>query len=201
MTDRLRYLRQAKAIPGEETAYVLTRRTVHEQRFVIRPCTENDLPMIMLIQRRVRRRVPSRSLYVMSPRRHVLESIRKDYAIGAWKGKRLVGFSMVLSLRETDRNLAYDLGYDPDYALRCATFDGAWIDPAYQGYGLQQCFCMERERYARSIGATEILTCTSPQNYACRRTLEKCGHTAIAERTLFGGERRVIYSKKLFPLE
>ena len=156
MTDRLRYLRQAKAIPGEETAYVLTRRTVHEQRFVIRPCTENDLPMIMLIQRRVRRRVPSRSLYVMSPRRHVLESIRKDYAIGAWKGKRLVGFSMVLSLRETDRNLAYDLGYDPDYALRCATFDGAWIDPAYQGYGLQQCFCMERERYARSIGAAEM---------------------------------------------
>ena len=60
---------------------------------------------------------------------------------------------------------------------------------------------MERERYARSIGAAEILTCTSPQNYACRRTLEKCGHTAIAERTLFGGERRVIYSKKLFPLE
>ena len=83
MTDRLRYLRQAKAIPGEETAYVLTRRTVHEQRFVIRPCTENDLPMIMLIQRRVRRRVPSRSLYVMSPRRHVLESIRKDYGKAA----------------------------------------------------------------------------------------------------------------------
>ena len=131
------------------------------------------------------------------PARQVKESLEKDFTLGAWCGRRMVGFAMMLSLRETDRNLAYDLGYDPSYALQCATFDGAWIDPHFQGYGLQQCFCLERERYARIIGAAEILTCTSPQNFACRRTLEKCGHEAVAERILFGGNRRVIYSKKL----
>ncbi len=182
---------------GQEQAYVLTKRITHEQQFILRRCTRKDLPAIMLIQHRVRRQVPSRSLYVVTPRKQVAESIEKDFALGAWSGRRLVGFAMVLSLRETERNLAYDLGYDPEYALRCATFDGAWIDPRYQGYGLQVCFCMERERYARRIGAAEILTCTSPQNHACRRTLEKCGHVPVREMELFGGERRVIYSKKL----
>ena len=52
-------MRFEKRAPREETAYVLTRRTVHEQKFVIRPCTERDLPRIMLIQRRVRHKVPS----------------------------------------------------------------------------------------------------------------------------------------------
>ena len=183
--------------PEQERAYVLTKRITHEQQFVLRRCTRRDLPAIMLIQHRVHRKVPSRALYVVTPRRQVAESIEKDFTLGAWSGRRLVGFAMVLSLRETDRNLAYDLGYDPAYALKCATFDGAWVDPRYQGYGLQQCFCMERERYARRVGAAEILTCTSPQNHACRRTLEKCGHVTVAERDLFGGERRVIYSKKL----
>lgn len=182
---------------GQEQAYVLTKRITHEQQFILRRCARKDLPAIMLIQHRVRRQVPSRSLYVVTPRKQVAESIEKDFALGAWSGRRLVGFAMVLSLRETERNLAYDLGYDPEYALRCATFDGAWIDPRYQGYGLQVCFCMERERYARRIGAAEILTCTSPQNHACRRTLEKCGHVPVREMDLFGGERRVIYSKKL----
>ena len=182
---------------GQEQAYVLTKRITHEQQFILRRCTRKDLPAIMLIQHRVRRQVPSRSLYVVTPRKQVAESIEKDFALGAWSGRRLVGFAMVLSLRETERNLAYDLGYDPEYALRCATFDGAWIDPRYQGYGLQVCFCMERERYARRIGAAEILTCTSPQNHACRRTLEKCGHVPVREMELFGGERRGIYSKKL----
>jgi len=182
---------------GSETAYVLTKRVTHEQRFVLRRCTRRDFPAIQLIQLRVRRKVPSRSLYVMTPRRDILESLKKDYCIGAWDGSRLVGFAMVLSLRETDRNLAYALGYDPEYALRCVTFDGAWIDPQYQGYGLQQCFCLERERYARRIGAAEILTCTSPNNHACRRTLEKCGHELVAQRNLFGGVPRVIYSKQL----
>ena len=187
----------ASPFPEEEIAYVLTKKVTHEQLFVLRRCERRDLPAIMLIQRRVRRRIPSRSLYVMTPRSQVVESIRKDYAIGAWDGRRLAVFAMMLSLRETDRNLAYELGYDPKYALRCATFDGAWIDPRYQGYGLQQCFCLERERYAREMGAVEILTCTSPQNHACRRTLGKCGHLPVAERDLFGGERRVIYSKKI----
>ena len=182
---------------GQEQAYVLTKRITHEQQFILRRCTRKDLPAIMLIQHRVRRQIPSRSLYVVTPRKQVAESIEKDFALGAWSGRRLVGFAMVLSLRETERNLAYDLGYDPEYALRCVTFDGAWIDPRYQGYGLQVCFCMERERYARRIGAAEILTCTSPQNHACRRTLEKCGHVPVREMELFGGERRVIYSKKL----
>lgn len=183
--------------PGQERAYVLTKRVTHEQPFILRRCTRRDLPAIMLIQHRIRRKVKSRSLYVATPRHQVAESLKKDFTLGAWSGRRLVGFAMVLSLRETDRNLAYDLGYDPEYALQCATFDGAWIDPRYQGYGLQQCFCLERERYARRVGAAEILTCTSPQNHACRRTLEKCGHVAVAERLLFGGEKRVIYSKKL----
>ena len=183
--------------PEEEKAFVLTKRIAHEQQFVLRRCTRRDLPAIMLIQHRVRRKVRSRSLYVMTPRHQVAESLKKDFTLGAWSGRRLVGFAMVLSLREMKRNLAYDLGYDPEYALKCATFDGAWIDPRFHGYGLQQCFCMERERYARRIGAAEILTCTSPQNHACRRTLEKCGHVPVRELDLFGGERRMIYSKKL----
>lgn len=183
--------------PGQERAYVLTKRITHEQRFILRRCARQDLPAIMLIQHRVRRKVSSRSLYVTTPRKQVAESIEKDFTLGAWSGRRLVGFAMVLSLRETERNLAYALGYEPEHALRCATFDGAWIDPRYQGYGLQMCFCLERERYARRVGAAEILTCTSPQNHACRRTLEKCGHAPIREVELFGGERRVIYSKKL----
>jgi len=180
-----------------EKAFVLTKRIIHERSFTVRPCVRRDLPAILFIQRRVCRRVPDRSLYVPTPKQQVAESLEKDLTLGAWRGRRMVGFAMMLSLRDTDRNLAHALGYDPTYALRCATFDGAWIDPHFQGYGLQQVFCMERERYARTMGAAEILTCTSPQNYACRRTLEKCGHQPVAERELFGGQRRVIYSKKL----
>lgn len=190
-------IREQELRPKEEKAFVLTKRVTHEQQFILRRCTLRDLPAIMLIQHRVRRKVGSRSLYVMTPHHQVAESLKKDFALGAWSGRKLVGFAMVLSLRETERNLAYALGYEPEYALRCATFDGAWIDPRYQGYGLQMCFCLERERYARRVGAAEILTCTSPQNHACRRTLEKCGHAPIREVELFGGEHRVIYSKKL----
>ena len=65
--------------PEEEKAFVLTKRITHEQQFVLRRCTRRDLPAIMLIQHRVRRKVGSRSLYVMTPRHQVAESLKKDF--------------------------------------------------------------------------------------------------------------------------
>ena len=175
----------------------LTREESPDLTFVLKTAELADVPSIMAVQDKVRQKVPDRYAYVETSEEDVRESIEQDVAVVARHGGRIVGFAMALSLRETERNLARALGYPPERELRCATFDGAWIDPEYQGYGLQSCFCAERERIAKEMGAAEILVCTSPINHACRRTLAENGMEMIAELPLFGGQPRLVYRKSI----
>jgi|GEM_PF-11785 len=175
----------------------LSREESPDLTFVLSMATPDDVPAIMAVQDKVRQKVPDPYAYVETSEEDVRESIEKDVAVVARHGDRIVGFAMALSLRETERNLAWALGYPPERALRCVTFDGAWVDPEFQGYGLQSCFCAERERIAKEMGAAEILVCTSPVNYACRRTLTGSGMELVAERSLYGGQPRLVYGKSI----
>ncbi len=167
----------------------------------LRRCLPEELDAIMRIQDKVVEKVPDRYSYVATSREDVAESLRHDVCLGAYhhvdNADRLVGFTILLTLRDTERQLSHCLGYDRDYGRRCATNDGTWIDPAYQGYGLQFWFSREKDLIAEKMGAAELLACTSPVNHACRRTLTKNGYQVIAERLLYGGYPRLIFSKKI----
>ncbi len=167
----------------------------------IRLCRPDELDEIMRIQDRVVERVPDSYAYIATSREDVAESLRHDICLGAYhnfKGRdRLAGFTILLALRETGRHLSHCLGYSREYSRLCTTNDGTWVHPDYQGYGLQFWFSKEKDLIARRMGAAELLACTSPVNLACQRTLSKNGYEIIAEKPLYGGYPRLIFSKKL----
>jgi hypothetical protein len=167
----------------------------------LRRCLPEEIDDIMHIQDKVIEKVPDRYSYVVTCREDVAESLSHDICLGAYhrinNTDRLVGFTILLALRDTERHLSHCLEYQSEYKRVCTTNDGTWIDPEYQGYGLQFWFSREKDLIARSMGAVELLACTSPVNYACQKTLSKNGYRVIAEKLLYGGYPRLIFSKKI----
>ncbi len=177
--------------------HIFSREASPDLSLKIKRCTLDDLNDIMRIQDKVIAQIPDKFAYVDTSREDVAESLILDICIGAYHDTRLVGFTILMSLRNSDRHLSHYLDYDNDYKRYCTTNDGTWVDPEYQGYGLQFWFSKEKDIIAKRIGAKELLACTSPVNYACQKSLTKNGYKVIAERALYGGYQRLIFSKKV----
>ena len=174
-----------------------SRRESPDLTLTIRLCVPSDLEAVMAMQRRVVARITDPLLYVETPREEVVESLEQDICLGAFDGERLAGFTMLLALRDTDRCLSRYLDYPEYYRRRCTTNDGTWVDPDYQGYGLQYWFSRAKDRIAAGMGASELLACVAPHNHASRRSLVKNGYAVVGQRVLYGYYPRMILSKKL----
>jgi GNAT superfamily N-acetyltransferase len=196
ITTRTIHNKQSESIKFEGVKmYAVSRRNSPDIEVMFRACVPEDVPDILRIQEKVRKLIPDSYSYIETTEEDIRESIEVDVTIGAWHDDRMVGFTMLLALRDTERNLAHSLGYAPEYALQCATNDGTWVDPEYHGYGIQYWFIVERDRLGVKMGAKELLTCTSPINYACQRNFLKNGYEIIDKMPLYGGHPRVIIRK------
>ena len=163
---------------------------------LVRDSRRAELDAIMDMQDRVAARITAPELYVPTSRADVEESMAEDFCFGAYlPDGTIVAFTILLKLRDTPRNLAHHLGYAPDYALRCATADGTWVDPAYRGYGLQFYFSQLKDHLARQMGAAELLACTSPANIGSLTSLRRNGYQAVSRQPLYGGYDRVVLRK------
>ncbi|NMA37999.1 MAG: hypothetical protein GX942_06795 [Papillibacter sp.] len=177
--------------------HTFSRASSPDLSLIIKKCSLDDLDDIMDLQDKVIAQIPDKFRYIDTSREDVAESLIHDICIGAYLDIKLVGFTILLSLRDTDRHLAHHLDYEDDYKRYCTTNDGTWVDPEYQGYGLQFWFSKEKDIIAKKIGARALLACTSPVNFACQRSLTKNGYRVVAEKPLYGGYQRLIFSKKV----
>ena len=166
----------------------------------VRDCLPGELDAIMSMQDRVDALISDPARYVYTSRQDVAESMALDHSFGAYlPDGTIVAYTILLKLRHTPRNLAHKLGYTPDYALRCATADGTWVDPDYRGYGIQYYFSQLKDDLAREMGAAELLACTAPDNIGSLTSLQRNGYLIIDRQPLYGGYDRVILSKKVTP--
>ena len=166
----------------------------------VRDCVPEEVDAIMAMQDRVAALIPDPALYVYTSREDVAESMTEDYSFGAYlPDGTIVAYTILLKLRDTPRNLAHKLGYAPDYALRCATADGTWVDPDYRGYGIQYYFSRLKDGLARDMGALELLACTAPNNIGSLTSLTRNGYRIVDRQPLYGGYDRLILSKKAEP--
>jgi RimJ/RimL family protein N-acetyltransferase len=166
-------------------------------RVDIRACGPQDLEEVVALQRAVMGDVAHSELYAPTSREEFEESLRLDHALGAYDGQRLIGYSQLLSLRETSRNLAHDLGDPPEVGRVSATWDGVFVDARYRGYGIMAEFGRIQDGIARAMGAQRILVCVSPENAASLRSIENCGFERVREMALYGGRRRLVLQKSL----
>ncbi len=180
-------------------AYVKTRmfskHGAPDLRLTIKRCEPAEIDSIMDMQSKIISLIPDKFTYVDTSREDVAESLLHDICLGAYNSSKLVGFTILMALRESERHLSHLLDYSEDHKRRCTTNDGTWIDPEYQGYGLQYWFSKEKDLIARQLGAAELLACTSPINHASQRSLRKNGYNVVLKTLLYGGVERLIFSK------
>ena len=164
---------------------------------IIKRCMPREIDSIMAIQKKIINLVPDKYSYIDTSKEDVEESLLHDICLGAYHGSKLIGFTILMALRESKRHLSHFLGYSEAHKRRCTTNDGTWIDPEYQGYGLQYWFSKEKDHIAKHMGAAELLACTSPINHASQHSLRKNGYSVVLKAPLYGGVERLIFSKMI----
>jgi GNAT superfamily N-acetyltransferase len=164
---------------------------------LIRFCGKSDIDEILTLQTQVYKSVPAKETFVLTTAEELDESLDADVCIGAFHYGKLIAFSLMVTDPCSARNLGWHLDYGQERCSRCVTYDTTFVDPAYQGYGLQKMFIKLKDRIATNMGAVEALATVSPNNIKSLRNLERNGFTTVAQKTMYGDFDRLIMRKQL----
>ncbi len=116
----------------------LQKRKRNRVPFEFRRCTAEDLAAIFALQERVVHALPTPELFARTTEAELAESLELDFCLGAYASGTLAMVSIMVSNRISPRNLGVYLGYEEARLLQTVTYDTAFVDPAFRGYGLQR---------------------------------------------------------------
>ena len=130
--------------------------------FEIRTLGFDSVPAILGLQERACEQIVDKSLFYPLSRAELIESLYLDTVLGVFAPEgSLAGFAVLVSGRDSSRNLAVDAGEQPCGVL---TFDVVVTDPKWRGFGIQRHLTDCAVSLARSSGYRTILATVSPKN-------------------------------------
>lgn len=160
----------------------------------IRYCIMKDLDSIMELQKRVDDGMNEHDWFVSTPREeNALFLAAPNAIIGVFDNERLIAYGSVGFSGKAGDNLGWDLDWQEEKVLRCATLDTIVVDSAYRGLGLQRTlieFCVEHAR--KIMPDCIILTTICPDNIYSLRNATSSGFEILIRKQKYGGVDRYI---------
>ncbi len=163
----------------------------------IRLCREEEIDVINGLQLRVYDSIENKDTFVLTTKEELSESLSRDICLGVYDGERLIAFTLLIVTRDSPRNLGFSLGYEKSKCLKCVTNDTTFVDPDYQGYGVQRRLLEIKYAIASKVGAEEILATVSPENAVSLRNMISEGFEVASDKTMYGGYKRFIVRRKI----
>lgn len=159
------------------------------QTLAVRQASFRELSKIAALQDSIS--VPlSNDIYCPLTREELLESLHLDLVLGVFaEGERLVAAAIIVKCRESDRNLAHDLGTDPGTTM---TFDAVFVDPDRRGLGLQRALIQQAVAIAKSKGIRTIGATVSPDNPHSLDNFLAEGFSIKATKSKYGSTRHLL---------
>lgn len=181
----------------EENKLNFSKKNGSEIEMTIKRCGTEHVENVISLQNRVYGSIKDKNTFVSTTIEELTESLLLDACFGAFINDSLIAFTLMVVNRECLRNLGFYLGYGPEMRLQCVTYDTTFIDPQYNGYGLQRFFIALKDSCARDLGATQALATVSPDNTYSIQNLLSSGFEIAAEKPMYGGFQRCILRKAL----
>lgn len=160
----------------------------------IRSCTIQDLDAVMELQKRVDDGMNIHEWFISTPREENARFLAAPNAIiGIFDNEKLIAYGSVGFSGKADENLGWDLDWQEEKVLRCATLDTIVVDSAYRGLGLQRKLIELCVNHARNIlSDCIILTTICPDNIYSLRNALSSEFEILTRKQKYGGVDRYI---------
>ena len=134
------------------------------------------------------------SVFSSPSNEEILESIDKDIVYGVFHHNKLIGFSILIEDRNSERDLS---NYYPKYKKEdVISFDNVEIRKEYRGYGLEKELINLSLEEAKKRKKKHVLAVVSKDNVASFSSFKKCGFKVLREDIpIYGTTRELIEYK------
>lgn len=167
--------------------------SVNYSKFLIKPCTEEDLSKILDIQEQTFKQLGETDILRRNTPEMLQECLKFPHVtLGAWHNGDLAAFS-VLYFPEEEENLAKLLDNEDTLNLVSANYKLCIVKSEYRGNSLQYLLGTELIKIARERNV-KLLCCTaSPHNPYSIKNIEKMGFKYNKTLQKYGFERNLYY--------
>ncbi|MEE1085920.1 MAG: GNAT family N-acetyltransferase [Schaedlerella sp.] len=172
---------------------------VSKSDLMFRHCSLDDLNAIMNLQQKICDGMKEADWFAATSREDNTAFLTSpNTIIGVFDDKKLIAFASGVFSGMDESNLAWDLEWSEEKAMKCATLDTIVVDADYRGLGLQRTLIQLCVEYFRNIMPDcTILTTICPDNiYSLRNGLSE-GFEILMRKKKYGGVDRYILG--LFP--
>ena len=163
----------------------------------IRPCREEDLDELMLLQERICNCMEQPDWFAVTAREDNKRFLEEPNVIlGAYDGEKLAAYGSIGFLGDSSDNLGWDLGWTQEEVHRCAVLDTIVVAPEYRGLRLQRALirrCVEHANKKRP--GCKVLATVAPDNIYSLRNVQAEGFRVLMRKEKYGGKERFILGK------
>lgn len=175
----------------------MERRDGEKKTFLLRRCTQEDVPAIVANQKIVSDNLENKDFLYLTSAEDYSDSVDNDVCFVFMDGDKMAAFTLMITNRICWRNYGYFIDDSEENLLKTVSMDTSFVMPEYRGFGLQKFFFSLREEVAREIGAEIALTKIHPDNKYSMNNAIKSGFEKVKQETVWGGYERVILRKYL----
>lgn len=159
--------------------------------FVLRRLGAADLPSVESLHDQAHALATAPGLIARETREFFLDHLdRMGRIYGIESDDRIVAYCVLGLPIGTDYNFGSDIGLPPGQLAQVAHLDGAVVDPAWQGNGLQSAMVAWRIERAQAYGRRLMISTAAPRNDRSWNTLMHHRLKAVTLRRKFGGHWR-----------
>ncbi len=163
----------------------------------IRLCRQDRYEDILRLQRNVYESISDKVTFVQTTKEELVESLDKDFCIGAFSGEELSAFTLMVTNRQSPRNLGCLFDDTAEAARSSVTYDTTFVSPRCVGCGLQRYFIRIKDVIAVLLGADKAYATVSPDNIVSLRNLRSNGFETVDKKRMYGGYWRYVLRKRL----
>ena len=156
----------------------------------IRDVWFDELSQVLALEKLIHEHMEDQELFVDVTRNEFIESLHLDYVLGAYDEDKLVAVALIITNRESDRNLAKKVNYASNDVY---TFDAVFVKEEYRGHGLQKIFIDITKKQAIKDHAKYIMTTVSSKNTYSYKNMIDSGFTPLEKDVImYNGHHRDI---------
>lgn len=156
----------------------------------IRDVWFDELSQVLALEKLIHDHMEDPELFVDVTRNEFIESLHLDYVLGAYDDDKLVAVALIITNRESDRNLAKKVKYQSNDVY---TFDAVFVKEEYRGHGLQKIFIDIAKKQAIKDHAKYIMTTVSSKNtYSYKNMIDSGFQPLEKDVVMYNGHHRDI---------
>lgn len=160
---------------------------------LVRSLKTEDLQELLSLQTLVHDAIGGDEMFVYTSAEECTDSLEKDICIGAFADGQMIAAAILVSNRDSDRNVGKKMSYDP---LRSVTLDSIFIEAEFRGMGLQNYMIGLMLDLAEELGADYSFATVSPENIYSLRNFESQGFSVIYRGMMYEGVERFVMMKQ-----